>query len=240
MKTPNLQYFYEDEYILVCYKPPGFATQSRKIGVCDIVNLIKNHIAENSSISGDPYLAVIHRLDQPVGGILVFAKTPFAATELNKQLQHHGFGKYYRALITGDLPSQQGTLENYLIKNGRTNTSQICTQKTPGAKFARLHYKIVEKGQGFFNLGRSIFNFTTSPTEVDIRLDTGRHHQIRVQFAAAGTPIVGDTKYGFPASWNAEHKKGQGICLCAYRLDFHHPKTNKPMHFEISKIPEIP
>ena len=238
MKTPNLQAFYEDEHIFVCYKPPGFATQSSKIGICDIVNHIKNHISENAGISGEPYLAVIHRLDQPVSGILVFAKTPFAAARLNKQLQNHGFGKYYRALITGTLPSQEGTLENFLVKNGKTNTSQICTKDTPNAKFAKLHYKILKEGQGFFNLGRSIFNFTTSPTEVDIRLDTGRHHQIRVQFAAAGCPIVGDTKYGSPFSWHsAEQKKWQGICLCAYRLDFRHPKTNEPMHFEISEMP---
>lgn len=238
MKTPNLQSFYEDEHILVCYKPSGFATQSRKIGICDIVSLIKNHIAASANISGDPYLAVIHRLDQPVSGILVFAKTPFAAAGLNKQLQHHGFGKYYRALVSGALPAEEGTLENFLVKNTRTNTSKICTKNTPGAKFARLHYKVVKKGQGFFNWGRSISDFTTSPIEVDIQLDTGRHHQIRVQLAAAGAPIIGDTKYGVSAPWNAEQKKGQGICLCAYRLDFHHPKTNIPMHFEISKIPE--
>ncbi len=237
MKTPYLQAFFEDDHILVCYKSPHYATECSKIGTPDMVSLIKNHLAKTSNISGEPYLAVIHRLDQPVSGILVFAKTPFAARELNKQLQNQGFGKYYRALIDGTPPKAEGTLENYLIKNGKTNTSTICSKDTPGAKFARLHYKIVEKGQGFFNWGRGFFNFTPSPTELDIHLDTGRHHQIRVQLAAAGCPIVGDTKYNPNISGLSEQKKWSDICLCAYRLDFLHPKTHKPMHFEISQIP---
>ena len=109
MKTDTLNILYEDKDIIVCVKPHGLATQSRRIGSPDLESLIKTHIAENSSSARPPYLAVIHRLDQPVAGILVFAKTPFAAKELNRQLQSDGFGKYYKAEVNGCPPAPEGT-----------------------------------------------------------------------------------------------------------------------------------
>ena len=232
MKTPNLQVFYEDHDILVCLKPAKIATQCSKINCPDMVSLLKNHLRQTCSTSTEPYLAVIHRLDQPVKGILVFAKTPSAAKELNHQLQHQEFGKYYRALVNGTPTETEGVLENYLVKDSRTNTSKICSKNIPGSKLARLHYKTVEKGQGFFNLGRGISHFTSSPstTELDIRLDTGRHHQIRVQLAGIGCPIIGDTKYNSSID---THKKEQDLCLCAYKLEFRHPKTYEHMCFKI-------
>ena len=241
MKPLNLQAFYEDEHIIVCFKPPRFATECCKIGSPDMVSLVKNHLSQTKNTSGEPYLSVIHRLDQPVSGILVFAKTPFAAKNLNRQLTHNGFGKYYRALVDGIPAESEGTLENYLVKDGRTNISRVCTKDTPGEKYARLHYKILKRGHPIFNWGRGIFKNAPSPTEpaeLDIRLDTGRHHQIRVQLAAAGCPIIGDTKYNPNFSDKArqtEQKEWQDIRLCAYKLEFRHPKTNKPMHFEISE-----
>lgn len=223
MKTQNIEILFEDTQIVVCKKPSGIATQSKKIGAPDIVSLLKNHICQSASQSGDPYLAVIHRLDQPVSGILVFAKTPAAAKELNKQLQNHGFGKHYRALVSGVPEAPKATLENYLVKDARTNTSKICSEDTVGAKLARLHYETVKKGQG-------IFKNNASQTELDVLLDTGRHHQIRVQLAGIGCPIIGDTKYN-PL---AHAQNGwQKICLCAYKLEFIHPQTRKPMVFEL-------
>ena len=151
MATLNI--LYEDPHILVCVKPHGIATQSKSIRYPDMVSLIKNHLAQNSTdsmksgthskSSGEPYLAVIHRLDQPVAGILVFAKTTAAAKDLNKQLQNQGFGKYYRALVTNAPAQDEGTLENYMVKDARTNTSRICSSKVNGAKIARLHYHTV-------------------------------------------------------------------------------------------------
>ena len=134
MNKANLNILYEDLYIIVCVKPHGIATQSKQIGSPDMVNLIKKHIFLNNPDKGEPYLAVIHRLDQPVKGILVFAKTPFAARELNKQLTSHGFGKYYLASVDGELPATEGTLENYLVKDKRTNLSRVCDKNTPDAK----------------------------------------------------------------------------------------------------------
>ena len=143
MATLNI--LYEDPHILVCVKPHGIATQSKSIRYPDMVSLIKNHLAKASGTSGksgapksigsrtpgsaEPYLAVIHRLDQPVAGILVFAKTPAAAKDLNKQLQNQGFGKYYRALVTNAPSEKEGTLEDYMVKDARTNTSRICSAK---------------------------------------------------------------------------------------------------------------
>ena len=215
MNKANLNILYEDLHIIVCVKPHGIATQSKQIGSPDMVNLIKKHIFLNNPDKGEPYLAVIHRLDQPVKGILVFAKTPFAARELNKQLTSHGFGKYYLASVDGELPATEGTLENYLVKGKRTNLSRVCDKNTPDAKLARLHYRQIAQ-----NL-------------VEIKLDTGRHHQIRVQFAHIGCPLVGDTKYNKSL---AGQKGWQKIALCAYKLDFIHPKTGEKLHFEVDNV----
>lgn len=231
MDRKKLEILYEDNHIIVCVKPHGIATQSSNLRSVDMVSLLKNHIKEQNKSGKDPYIAVIHRLDQPVAGILVFAKTPFAAKELNKQLQNKGFGKYYRTLVNSPPPAPEGTLENYLVKDAVNNTSRICDKNTPNAKFARLYYKLIKKGQGYFNWGRSNSNFTPSPIELEIILDTGRHHQIRVQLAHIGCPIIGDTKYNPDTKNNSEW---QYLMLCAYKLCFRHPKTNKEMNFSLS------
>jgi 23S rRNA pseudouridine1911/1915/1917 synthase len=237
MATENrqLEILYEDADILVCVKPHGVATQSKRIGSPDMVNLLKNYLYQKEPGKGEPYLAVIHRLDQPVKGILVFAKTPAAAKKLNQQLQSKGFGKYYHALVSGRPPKAEDTLENYLVKDGRTNTSRVCSADTPGAKIARLHYKILKtEPENVVECKQAQENtddLVCKETLLEVHLDTGRHHQIRVQLSHMGCPIVGDTKY-HP---QAKDKAGwQEIQLCAYKLDFSHPRTNKPMHFEIS------
>ena len=258
MATLNI--LYEDPHILVCVKPHGIATQSKSILYPDMVSLIKNHLAKASGTSGksgapksigsripgsaEPYLAVIHRLDQPVAGILVFAKTPAAAKDLNKQLQNQGFGKYYRALVTNAPSEKEGTLEDYMVKDARTNTSRICSAKENGAKIARLHYDTVpDHGRLFSTVSgsSSSVDVSLSPqsqecheTELEIHLDTGRHHQIRVQLASIGCPIIGDTKYNPELTGN---KGWQTIRLCAYKLDFKHPVTHKVMHFQLEADP---
>ena len=218
MQTPEI--LYEDDQILVCHKPAGVPVQTKKIGTQDMESILKNYLFIHSSHHAGhkpPYLAVIHRLDQPVSGILVFARTPAAAKNLNQQLQNDQFEKYYQAVVCGALPDS-GTLTDYLVKDGRTNTSRICSKNTPGAKKAVLSYEILETSE------------VTGLSVVQIHLGTGRHHQIRVQMAGAGAPLWGDNKY------NPEFVNKRGyfpIALRAFRLSFCHPTTGKRMEFEV-------
>lgn len=253
MKTDLLSILYEDNDIIVCRKPHGLPVQTRRAADPDMETLIKNHIAANAAgipssrepSSRQPYLAVIHRLDQPVAGILVFAKTPAAARELNRQLQNEGFGKYYLAETEGTPPVPEGTLEDYLVKDGRTNTSRICDKETPGAKPARLHYRTIspESAGALTDTGIPAKE-NSAHTFLEIHLDTGRHHQIRVQLAHMGCPIVGDTKYNpsAPDAGNSSASGGirrersgqqdkQELMLCAYKLSFLHPRTKEKMCF---------
>lgn len=207
----NLTILYEDSHIIVCKKPAGIAVQSSSLRAPDLVSLLKNYLFQTMTIKKQPYLAVIHRLDQPVEGILVFAKTPSAAKNLNQQLQTKHFGKYYTALLTSIPEKDKDTLVHYMVKNGRTNTSHICTADTPGAKKGILSYHILAKKE--------------HTAAVSIKLETGRHHQIRVQMAFIGCPLEGDQKYGSPASNNTQLK------LSSCRLTFQHPVNGKEMDF---------
>ena len=215
MQTPEI--LYEDDQILVCHKPAGVPVQTKKIGTQDMESILKNYLFIHSSHHAGhkpPYLAVIHRLDQPVSGILVFARTPAAAKNLNQQLQNDQFEKYYQAVVCGSLPDS-GTLTDYLVKDGRTNTSRICSKNTPGAKKAVLSYKILETSE------------VTGLSVVQIHLGTGRHHQIRCQLAKMGCPIKGDLKYGSPRS-----NPDGSICLHARYIRFVHPVSKEPIEVE--------
>lgn len=210
----NLRILHEDEHVIVCYKPAGIATQTAKMGSQDMESLLKNYLYKKERKM--PYIAVIHRLDQPVEGVLVFAKTSFAAKELNKGLQGAGFGKYYKAVVCGIPKEQKATLEDYLVKDGKTNTSRVCAKDENEAKKAVLAYEVLKQ--------------TEDKSLLKIKLETGRHHQIRVQMANMGCPIWGDTKYN---SGEIVDKSWKNIALCAYHLEFVHPKTKKKMVFEV-------
>lgn len=209
---PNI--LYEDESILVCIKPAGIPTQTKQIRTPDMVSILKNHLMKSTPSKSSPYLAVIHRLDQPVEGLLVFAKTPNSAKELNKQLQNEGFGKYYQAAVHGCPNPTEGELHHFLVKNGHSNTSSVCTKDTPNAKHAALRYKVL-----------STLSSTPAKSLVEIHLETGRHHQIRVQLSHIGHPIIGDKKYGSPDDNSPQ------LQLFACLLEFKHPRTKKHMEF---------
>lgn len=211
----NLSILYEDEDILVCHKPAGVAVQTKRLGQVDMESLLKNYRVEKGET---PYVGVVHRLDQPVEGIMVFAKTKEAAAALSRQIAAKLADKYYYVMVDGVPERKKGTLEDYLVRDGRTNTSAVVTRGTPEAKRAELSYE-VEEQKG----GRAILR---------IRLETGRHHQIRVQLAHAGMPIVGDRKYNFKE--NITPSEG-GLRLCSYRIGFRHPKSHKNLVFEIDK-----
>lgn len=219
------QILFEDAEILVCHKPAGTAVQTASFSAQDMVSILKNHLAlemrKKETVKGPktsaPYLAVIHRLDQPVEGILVFGKTKNAAASLTRQLTRNSFKKYYEAMAEGTPPAASGTLTDYLIRDGRTNCSAVCSPDILGSKKAVLEYQVLAQ---YETNGKCL-------SHLRIQLQTGRHHQIRVQFSHAGCPLFGDRKYnpdGIPVS---------RLYLCACQLDFLHPSTGKLLHFEI-------
>ncbi len=206
---------YEDEELIVCRKPAGVPVQTRSLMAQDMESYLKNYRCEKGE---PPSIWVLHRLDQPVCGVIAFAKTKEAASEISRQMAVRLTGKYYYAMTDGIVSKKKGTLEDYLLRDGRTNTSAVVSKGTAGAKLARLSYQVTEQGNG-----RSILK---------IWLETGRHHQIRVQLAHAGYPIVGDKKYNFRENIASS---GQKLALCSYKISFRHPKTHKKLEFEIDK-----
>lgn len=233
---------YEDSEIILVVKPAGIATESRRIGEQDMVSMVKNYRVGKSENS---YIGMVHRLDQPVGGLLLFAKTKEAASKLSSQLQSGTMEKYYQALLCGRI-EEEGRLTDYLIKDGKTNVSRVVEEGVPGAKKASLRFwrrKVfpegidgrtlesgglgspVQKG-GFLQKGGEV-------SLVEIKLDTGRHHQIRVQMAHHGFPLLGDRKYNAQdASQSGRAGRRQGLALFAWRLKFRHPKTGEWMEFK--------
>lgn len=209
---------YEDKEIIVCRKDAGIPVQSSRIGTWDMENGLKNYLAEKDK-KQQVYIAVIHRLDQPVEGVLVFAKTPYAAKELSRQVKERKFGKGYLAVTDRKPLASGGILEDWLKKDGRTNTSCVVPQGTEGAKYARLSYEVVEC---------KTLKDGTERYLIKINLDTGRHHQIRVQMANAGMPLVGDRKYNPGFS-----KEKSSLGLCAEELVFLHPKSKEKMQFHV-------
>ncbi|MCR5641606.1 MAG: RNA pseudouridine synthase [Lachnospiraceae bacterium] len=198
-KTPEI--ILEDESLFVVYKPAGMATQTRSVAEMDLETWLKNHRA---AAGEEPYVGIIQRLDQPVEGVMVVAKTSEAADILTKQLRDHTLVKNYYAIITRDSLPESGVLEDYLVKDARAGRAKVVRSTDPRAKKARLVYQVV-KERDHMRL-------------VDITLETGRYHQIRVQFASRTAPLLGDVKYG-------GIRTGHPISLCAYRVQFQHPLT---------------
>ena len=214
-KEMEIKIIYEDADILVCEKPAGFPVQSRRIGQKDCVSVLKTYLYKKEERKGEPYLGLIHRLDQPVEGLMAFAKTKNAAGHMSAQLSTDGFVKEYEAVVCGKMELKSGKLTDYLKKDGKMNCSCVVDKNVQGAKRAELEYRVLEEKDGY--------------SLVAVRLITGRHHQIRVQMAHAGCPLCGDRKYGAPDQGTG----GDSIGLCAARLSFLHPRTKKKMEFSM-------
>lgn len=210
----ELKIIFEDEDILVVKKDAGIPVQAGKLRIMDLQGLIKRELYRRNRDGKEPYLGVVHRLDQPVEGVMVFAKTPSAAADLSRQAADGRMKKYYLALLCGKPVEKSGTIVDYLLKDGRTNTSAVVEKGVRDAKRSELRYKVLKTGE------------TTSLVEIELL--TGRHHQIRVQMANAGWPLYGDTKYNPQFERVTEHVQ---TALCAWKLSFVHPKTKKVMEF---------
>ena len=208
----KLRVLYEDNHVIVVVKEKNVLSQADNTHDIDMLTIIKKYLKEKYNKPGNVYLGLLHRLDRPVSGIMVFAKTSKAASRLSDQVRKKEIKKTYMAVVKGIIKKNEDTFVDYLLKLDNGNT--IVTTKEKG-KESVLTYKVLKR------------NYEKNETLVSIDLKTGRHHQIRVQFASRGYPLCGDQRYG-------KSDKTQ-IALCAYKLEFIHPTTKQLMKFEIEK-----
>lgn len=200
----NLEILYEDNHIIVVVKPFNILSQSDDTKDIDMLTLIKSYLKEKYNKPGNVYLGLIHRLDRPTGGIMVFAKTSKAASRLSEQIRLNLFTKKYLAIVNGYFDEKTGVFEDYILKK-EDNSSVISNL----GKYAKLEYEVLKEKSNL--------------SLVNILLHTGRHHQIRVQFASRNHPLYGDQRYG-------KSSKKQ-LALFAYYLSFNHPVTKEKLEF---------
>lgn len=215
----NLKILYEDNHIIVVVKPAGIPVQQDKTSDLDMLTIIKAYLKEKYNKPGNVYLGLVHRLDRMVGGVMVFAKTSKAASRISEYIRQKNVKKRYLAIVNGkmDITGEKIELRNYLIKNERLNMSRVVDKSVKGSKESILEYKVLKT----FKYNNKDYSL------VDIDLHTGRHHQIRVQFANIGHPLYGDIKYG-----NKINKVGQNLALFSYYLSFFHPTKDEYLEFE--------
>ncbi len=203
---------HEDNSILVVVKPQNIPSQADASGDLDLLNLLKGYIKEKYNKPGNVYLGLVHRLDRPTGGVMVFAKNSKAAERLSKQIVDGDMNKLYLATVLGAPKDKKATLVNYLKKNSLTNNVYVATFGDHDAKRAELSYELLQTNDAM--------------SLVKVQLGTGRSHQIRVQFSAISCPVFGDVRYGGDI-----YGKGHNLALWAYRLELNHPVTKERMVF---------
>ena len=210
----KLNVLYEDNHVIVVEKPVNIPSQGDKTGDVDILSIVKHYLKEKYQKPGEVYLGLIHRLDRPVGGVMVFAKTSKAAARLSEQVRTKQFEKQYLVVVDGKMQQEKGILEDYLLKNERNNISKVVKEGTKNAKLASLDYEVLKYAE---DIQLSV---------VKVNLHTGRHHQIRVQFASRGHSLYADQKYG-------TRGRGKQIALWAYKLSFYHPISKQKLTFQV-------
>lgn len=209
MKIPII---FEDNHMLVVEKPPNMLSQKDKTKDTDILTLLKKKIKIRDKKPRNVFLGLVHRLDRPVGGVMVFAKTSKCASRLSDQIRKREFEKIYMCVVHGVPKKRTGTLENYLLKNHRTNTVSVVNRKIKGSKKAVMDYKILDAYDDF--------------SLVKVNLHTGRPHQVRVQLSTIGHPLYGDQRYGHKVN-----KKGQQIALWSHNITCKHPIFKERISF---------
>lgn len=209
----NLQILYEDNHIIVINKRVGDIVQGDKTGDTPLSEIVKEYIKDKYNKPGEVFLGVVHRLDRPTTGIVVFARTSKALTRLNELFSKRETQKTYWAVVKNRPQKQEDNLVHFLIRNEKNNTSKAHLKEVPNSKKASLDYKIIKELNNYFAL--------------EINLHTGRHHQIRAQLSAIGCPIKGDLKYGFDRS-----NPDGGIHLHARKLVFIHPVSKEELNLE--------
>jgi 23S rRNA pseudouridine1911/1915/1917 synthase len=206
----SLNVIFEDNHIIVVEKPVNVPSQQDKTNDTDMLTLIKDYLKAKYNKPGNVYVGLVHRLDRPVGGIMIFAKTSKAASRLSESIRGSDFSKTYLAVVNGVLSDKNGKFIDYIIKDEALNKSFISSKDKKNAKLASLTYEVIDEKENM--------------SLVKINLETGRHHQIRLQFSNAGHCLYGDQKYG-------NGPKDTQIALWAYSLEFKHPTKDEIMTF---------
>lgn len=208
MPVPRI--LYEDNHLLIAIKPPGVPSQADSSGDLDMLSILKQYVKEKYNKPGEVYLGLVHRLDRPAGGVMVFARTSKAAARLSEQIRGDGFQKEYLCVCMGSPPGSR--LEHWLTKDERTNTVTASLTDTKGSQWAALEYESLQTVDGL--------------TLCRVKLITGRSHQIRAQFAAVGHPLWGDQRY------NPKAVPGQWLALWSKSIELEHPTKKERMKFE--------
>lgn len=216
----ELKILHEDNHIIVVLKPQGVPSCGDESGDGNMLDAVKEYIRTAYGKPGNVYVGLVHRLDRPTGGVMVFAKTSKAAARLSEQMRSGDFEKKYLAVLSAVPKEPQGKLVNYLKKNAVNNMVYLCPPTTEGAKMASLEYRVAEEKGGC--------------ALAEIKLHTGRSHQIRVQMAGIGCPVYGDMRYG------GERAKKGNLALWAYSLTFTHPVTKERLRFMAEPPEETP
>ena len=216
----ELKILHEDNHIIVVLKPQGVPSCGDESGDENMLDAVKEYIRTAYGKPGNVYVGLVHRLDRPTGGVMVFAKTSKAAARLSEQMRTGDFEKKYLAVLSAVPKEPQGKLVNYLKKNAVNNMVYLCPPTTEGAKMASLEYRVAEEKGGC--------------ALAEIKLHTGRSHQIRVQMAGIGCPVFGDMRYG------GERAKKGNLALWAYSLTFTHPVTKERLRFMAEPPEETP
>ena len=204
---------YEDNHIIIVNKTANEIVQGDKTGDIPLSEMVKTYLKEKYQKPGNVFVGVPHRLDRPVSGLVVFAKTGKALSRLNEMFRTGQVGKTYWAVVKNFPPSCEAELTHYLVRNEKQNKSYAYDKEVPNSKLAKLHYKLIGRSENYFLL--------------EVLLMTGRHHQIRCQLAKIGCPIKGDLKYGAPRS-----NPDGSICLHARRVKFVHPVSKQVIEIE--------
>ncbi len=211
----KINILYEDNHLLVVEKPINIPVQEDNSKDEDLLTILKKYLKEKYNKPGNVYLGLVHRLDRPVGGVMVFAKTSKCASRLSEQVRTNKFNKIYNAVCIGKI-DESGKLEDYLLKDNKKNITKVSEK----GKLSILNYKRLD--------------YKNNMSLVEIKLETGRSHQIRVQLSHKGNPLYGDQKY------NKNAKVGEQLALFAKRLEFYHPVTHELLTFELDLPNRMP
>lgn len=215
-----MRILYEDNHIIIVRKEAGEIVQGDKTGDTPLSDTIKSYLKEKYNKPGNVFCGVVHRIDRPVSGLVIFAKTSKALSRLNEMLKKGEIHKTYWALVEGFRKDKEGVIESWLQSDGRLNKTRVVDRNAPDAKLSKLRYRVIAEGDRYSLL--------------EVTLLTGRKHQIRAQLSSTGTPIKGDLKYGARRS-----NPGGGISLLAKKIEFIHPVSKEEIVVEIEPLPEM-